>query len=868
MIWPYGKRLLLVLCLVAGVSQLSGLARAQGSPAEAPQWHRLPGTAVDISINSAGQAYAVAPDGTPWRWDALEQRWRRMSGSFVRITAAEGNRPWAVSADGVVFRYNGLWWENKDTGVADVAADALGNVYIAKVGGEIKKWNPLRSEWRPLEGTARRLTLDSAGLPWAVTGNGRIRAFDGKTWTNLPGLALDIAANGDDTVVIADAEGKLRIWHAAESRWALVPGVHNVSAVAVAPDGGPWAVVAGGVIMATTLLVVEERIKTEKGHAPQAVAPQAQAPQASAPVDSASLAVASALQAAPATPETSAAPPAQAQPLTAPAQTAGAPAAAPPAATGTEAAKPATVQPDSGLTASTDPAAVTAKGPITFINTRKTASDLAIGKDGSVFGLDAGGNVLRWSNTRRRFEGFPGTLARIAVDPGGNPWGISTLGRVFRHTGELWKQIPNAIGSDIAIGGDGTVMITDATGGLYRLNAAMTRFERIPGQGLLVAVAPDGTPWTIRSDSLVQRCGGSPCTVLPQKATSIAIGPDGSVYVVSDRSRLMRLGADGETFEMVQTPGHTPLRVAVGPNGYPWVVTSAELVLASAFFEREEAQDRAVAAGTAGDTTGSGSTGAVVDVPSSSGFTFSKNMSFDTYSTDFNVLDELVVGRNDEVYTYGDSGGQGQTKKIRHFNSTKKAFELTSISFPEEVRRIGVDGDGQFWGYRNATVYKLSSKGTLKKTYSVASGTARSLSIGADGTIYIVADSTLYLLRPGTSTFAKFSNDDAAKVAVGRAGDLWITDSNDVVQQYTGTKFENRPLGQSVTAESLAAGTDGSVYIALQSGGQSQLKKWNATNKSFDRVNNVQADRVGIDSTGRPWIAHTSSSTDVKRAKD
>ncbi|WP_316979438.1 tectonin domain-containing protein [Shumkonia mesophila] len=871
MIWPYGKHLLLLLCLVTGVSQLSGLARAQGSPAEAPQWHRLPGTAVDISINSEGQAYAVAPDGTPWRWDALEQRWRRMSGRFVRITAAEANRPWAVGADGVVFRYNGLWWENKDTDVADVAADALGNVYIAKVSGEIKKWNPLRSEWRPLEGTARRLALDRAGHPWVVTGNGRIRAFDGKTWTDLPGLALDIAANGDDTVVIADAEGELRIWNAAENRWALVPGIHKVSAVAAAPDGGPWAVVEGGVIMATTLLVVEERIKTKEGLAPQAVAPQAQAPQASAPVDSAPLAVASALQAAPATPETPTAPPAQAQPLMAPAPTARSPAAAPPAATGTKAAKPATVEPDSGLTASTDPTAITAKGPITFVNTRKTASDLAIGKDGSVFGLDAGGNVLRWSNARRRFEGFPGTLARIAVDPGGNPWGISTLGRVFRHTGELWKQIPNAIGSDIAIGGDGTVMITDATGGLYRLDAAMTRFERIPGQGLLVAVAPDGTPWTIRSDSLVQRCGGSPCRVLPQKATSIAIGPDGSVYVVSDRSRLMRLGADGETFEMVQTPGHTPLRVAVGPNGYPWLVTSAELVLASAFFERDEAQDRAVAAGTAGDTTGSGGTGAVVNLPSSTGFTFSKNMKFDSYSTGLTNFSSLIVGRNDEIYVYGEKGGQQQQlppKVLLHFNNKTKAFEETLISFPTDVEQIGVDGNDNFWGFKSGTVYKLNSKGTLSKTYSVVSGSANSLSIGADGKVHIVVGSTLYLLKTGTNAFTKFSNDDVKKVAVGRAGDLWILDDNNIVQQYTGTKFENRPLGQSIEGSAIAAGTDGTIYITHWNGSKMQLRKWNATNKSFDTVNNEEADKVGVDSSGRPWIAYTSMNNDVKRAKD
>ncbi|MEQ9566785.1 MAG: tectonin domain-containing protein, partial [Pseudomonadales bacterium] len=93
-----------------------------------------------------------------------------------------------------------------------------------------------------------------------------------------------------------------------------------------------------------------------------------------------------------------------------------------------------TVAPGTENTATLDPVAVTTDENITFVNTQKSASTLAIGRDGSVFGLDAAGNILRWSNTRKRFESFPGTLIRIAVDAQGNPWGISTLGRVFRHT--------------------------------------------------------------------------------------------------------------------------------------------------------------------------------------------------------------------------------------------------------------------------------------------------------------------------------------------------------------------------------------------------------------------------------------------------
>ena len=383
---------------------LSGHDQAQDG--ETISWTKLPGTAVDVSINSQGQAYVVAPNGTPWRWDALEQRWRKMSGNFVRISAAEGNRPWAVNTDGAVFRYNGLWWENKDTDVADVAADSLGNVYISKASGEIKKWNPLRGEWRsldsPINPMAHRIALDMAGNPWAVTRGGRIRVFDGKTWSVMPGRAVDIAIGGDDTAVIADVDGRVRTWSTTLRRWQVVAGVDGVTAVAAAPDGGPWAIVKDGVIMATTLLIAPEKIKTEEGKAQQIQAPQAVAPLSTAPV-----AVATGIQAAPVSaPEantaisaasTVTAPPLEAQAVSAP------PASPTAVTTDGVVSGPATVAPAGTETAFTHPAAVPIKGDITFPHTQTSLSVLAIGNDGTVSRLDAGGTVQRVSSARTRF---------------------------------------------------------------------------------------------------------------------------------------------------------------------------------------------------------------------------------------------------------------------------------------------------------------------------------------------------------------------------------------------------------------------------------------------------------------------------------
>lgn len=795
-------------------------------------WTRLPGTATDLSINAEGQAYAVGLDGTPWRWDAVEQRWRKMSGRFVRISAAEGNRPWAINSDGVVYRYNGLWWENKDEDVADVAADTVGNVYIAKADGAIKKWNPLRSEWRPVDGDARRLAVGGDGLLWAVTKSGAISSFDGTAWKVFPGLAQDIAVGSTNAVAIIDADGLVRVFNAVARRWNVVAGVKDAVAVAVTPDGGPWAVTRAGHIMATALLKAEVE-KTEEVHAPEAKVLGISAPVSAAPVSTA---------------QTISAAPAAASPVVAPPPAAPAPSS-------------------NGSVASSDPATVTAKGDITFVDTRKSAASIAIGKDGSVFGLDPGGDVLRWSNARKTFDSFPGTLVSLAVAPDGNPWGISALGRVFRHTGRLWQQIAGATGSDISVGASGTVMITDASSALYKLNAAGTRFDRATGNGQLIAVGPDDVPWTVRTDKLVQRCDTNPCTVIAQKATSIAVGPDNSVWLVSDRNFLMRLKADGKSFEVVRTPGHTPAKVAVGPNGYPWVVTSTQAVLSSKYFDRDESGDRVLAASTAGDTVGSGATSTVVSSQTSS-ITFSKNMKFETIDTDvLSPGDYALLDAGNDGYIYGHTTGISGI-----YNTKTKKFEVKTTQLATDtydITSFGVASNGDIWAYAlNPYTGLFRERNKTLTEYTVSGGDIQRVTVGPDDTVYASVSFSggnyyLYMKAPSATSFTKFSTfNEVSYIGIGPGNDVWIVDQSSYVRQWTGSTFEKRPLsGQK--ANRISVGADGTVYIVDTN---NAVRKWNGANNSFDAINNVTATYITVDDDGRPWLSVDNTPT-VKRAK-
>ncbi|MAN79966.1 MAG: hypothetical protein CMF64_06180, partial [Magnetovibrio sp.] len=640
------------------------------------------------------------------------------------------------------------------------------------------------------------------------------------------------------------------------------------------PNGGPWVTLADGRIFATVLIrdqvpltEEEDKDKAETPHAPVPQAPLAQAKPIIAPQITASSVQAGDSKAAEST-----APDAKADTPTA--QGIGTSGGGSGGGSNSNSGKSSVSPGGSGGTS--DPAASTTNEKLEFVDTRGTAQQIAIGRDGSVFALDTSGGITRWSNTRGAFESFPGQLARIAVDSQGNPWGVTSVGRVFRHDGTAWVQVQGVTASDISIGGkDDIVLLANADGILSRFDMATGKTSNVPGLGVQVAAGPDGTPWTISKDHIAQRCGKSPCTPLFQLARSIAVGPDGTVFLVNTNNLLMRKRPADKKFSQVLVPGHTPASVAVGPNGFPWVVTSERKVLATRYFERNESGDRVLALKSSGDTSGSGSTAAVVASQSASAFTFTKNLKFDKYKSsdaeaNMGMLSDVHAGHTGAVYISGDTGVFKFNTKTKKFEALDKAFSNSSLA------DVGEDESGTLWALSQvapARVYRL--KGTQEKTYYVINSTdtnsPRNMAVAADGTVYVAVGESLYKKDASSNVFKQIESSDIFFVHLGAGGDLWIMNQSYDVQQYTGSKFENRPKGTAQEAQDMAVGADGSVYILDKT--TNLLKKWNASNGRFDDVNiTQQMHRVTVTIEGRPWIVNTSgditSSGDIWRAKD
>lgn len=176
------------------------------------------------------------------------------------------------------------------------------------------------------------------------------------------------------------------------------------------------------------------------------------------------------------------------------------------------------------------------------------------------------------------FEAYTGNRRTLDVD---DKVAISTL---YDVTTSL---VGGIAATDIAVGANGTTWITGTNplGGGYQVyQYTGNSFAPTDGGGVRVAVAPDGKPWVITSEGLIFRrttntaSSGSWEQIGGQLASDIAVGGNGAVWITTKTPL-------GGGFQVAKFNGSGwdltdggAVRLAVGPTGVPWVVTSAGIV--------------------------------------------------------------------------------------------------------------------------------------------------------------------------------------------------------------------------------------------------------------------------------------------------
>jgi hypothetical protein len=149
------------------------------------KWVTVPGVAAsDVGVGAKGTVWSVgAPvdasgDYAIYRLDGTT--WTKMPGAAVRVDVDPAGNAWVVNKTGHVFRWTGSTWEitfraNTLDKAYDVGVGADGSVFALGMNGRYYRWNGSNG-WVAYEGgkAAMNVSVNATGVPFVVNTAGTI----------------------------------------------------------------------------------------------------------------------------------------------------------------------------------------------------------------------------------------------------------------------------------------------------------------------------------------------------------------------------------------------------------------------------------------------------------------------------------------------------------------------------------------------------------------------------------------------------------------------------------------------------------------------------------------------------------------------
>ena len=208
-----------------------------------------PGGATDISVGANGSDWIIGTNPVPGgygiaRWNG--RAWTAVPGGAVRIAVDGAGNAWVVNSAHHIYHWNGRSWTSYPGAATDIGVGANGSVWItgtqpAPGGYHVYRWNG--RAWSALPGGAVRIAVDQAGNAWLVNSAHHIYHWNGRSWASYPGAAIDVGVGANGSVWIVGTSpvaGGYHIYHWNGANWTLLPG--GAVVISVDPKGNPWVV--------------------------------------------------------------------------------------------------------------------------------------------------------------------------------------------------------------------------------------------------------------------------------------------------------------------------------------------------------------------------------------------------------------------------------------------------------------------------------------------------------------------------------------------------------------------------------------------------------------------------------------------------
>jgi len=797
-------------------------------------------------------------------------------------------------------------WERIQGSAADIAVGADGQVGAIDRQGRVYRFDISKSDWQPIGRNMRRIAASKDGTFWAVDARGNLRVFKGSSWNNVGAGASDVAIAPNGQVYVATNTNKIAAYNPASRQWLAIDG--NASRVAMDGNGLLWAISPQGTIsrrlddawigLAGTAVDISS---DENGNIYivgtdgklYAWSEETRAWTLISGVESLNtISIADGqFWSVDQTGQIFAR-----------------------GIAGKQRADKEIIIGENGDGGSSDTEETIDDSPLVFtvLPDTTTLEKLAIGRDGSVYGLTLDGEIRRWSNAEQRFYDFPGTVEDLVVKDDGLPLAIGTNNNLVEHDGEAWRQINLALGlADLSVYGDlDKVLAISLNEQTVRLSDSYLTYTQLPKQGNIIEAAPNGDFWVIDDAQRLFQCNmGGQCERQSINAGDISIGPGGSVFVVDKGNRLRRYNRSSKDFEILATPVSVGT-VAVGPQDRPWITNPAGQVYYSNFFKRDETFDRRLATKTQatddvtteepnvdGNNTG-------IQIVQSISFT---QVNIPTSALGYPNLDmglrDITVGKNDIVIATGfatpcDEGNGANwlynpnTRTFSYLDYLKGINLFVAVAVDDLING-DINGNtppttpspavpsliaewNKDCANQSELITYISSVFTDPSAQASQNFDGASFSLpqplnaipdldyAADGTVINLFDAELEYFQPENANDVEFFDQiEFMRIGIGKdVNDIWAISRTNNVYEYvqSSDSFELRSTKADDKAQDVGVGQDGTVFIVNTSG---VLKKWDALSGRFIKTNKKNVTRVAVDSRGNPIVANFPASQTV-----
>mmetsp|Transcript_16459 Transcript_16459/g.14152 ORF Transcript_16459/g.14152 Transcript_16459/m.14152 type:complete len:331 (+) Transcript_16459:2859-3851(+) len=160
-------------------------------------------------------------------------------------------------------------------------------------------------------------------------------------------------------------------------------------------------------------------------------------------------------------------------------------------------------------------------------------SDITVTAEGDVWLIDTDQNIKHWNEQNFGWDDWAGKAVRISGNSNKDLWVVDVNGNLYKRNGKGWTKIGGLTAYDVGVSPEGDVWAIGRDNAVYHYIESSGNWNKVAGitTGSKIAVARDGQPWIIQTNSYIYKFENDKWVYAGTTAQDIDCGSDGMIHI-------------------------------------------------------------------------------------------------------------------------------------------------------------------------------------------------------------------------------------------------------------------------------------------------------------------------------------------------